>query len=54
MLEPYADKYDIVIMSPELGDMDAQFEAALPNAHGLIGGKRWELVVDNQCLSFWM
>lgn len=40
MLEPYADKYDIVIMSPELGDMDAQFEAALPNAHGLIGGNR--------------
>lgn len=40
MLEPYADKYDIVILSPELGDMDAQFEAALPNAHGLIGGNR--------------
>ncbi|PTT99650.1 bifunctional glyoxylate/hydroxypyruvate reductase B [Pseudomonas sp. HMWF031] len=40
MLEPYADKYDIVVMSPELGDMDAQFEAALPNAHGLIGGNR--------------
>ncbi|AKV09494.1 bifunctional glyoxylate/hydroxypyruvate reductase B [Pseudomonas fluorescens NCIMB 11764] len=40
MLEPYIDKYDIVIMSPKLGDMDVQFEAALPNAHGLIGGNR--------------
>ncbi|ANI63187.1 2-ketogluconate reductase [Pseudomonas sp. GR 6-02] len=40
MLEPYVDKYDIVIMSPQLGDMDAQFESALPNAHGLIGGNR--------------
>ena len=40
MLEPYADKYDIIIMNPELGDMDAQFEAAIPRAHGLIGGSR--------------
>lgn len=40
LLEPYNDKYNIIVMSPELGDMDAQFEAAISNAHGLIGGNR--------------
>lgn len=40
LLEPYKDKYNIIVMSPELGDMDAQFEAAIPSAHGLIGGNR--------------
>ncbi|WP_339544214.1 2-hydroxyacid dehydrogenase [Pseudomonas sp. RA_35y_Pfl2_P32] len=40
LLEPYKDKYNVIIMSPELGDMDAQFEAAISSAHGLIGGNR--------------
>ena len=40
LLEPYKDDYDVIIISPELGDMDAQFEAAISNAHGLIGGSR--------------
>lgn len=40
LLEPYKDKYNIIVMSPELGDMDAQFEAAIPSAYGLIGGNR--------------
>jgi gluconate 2-dehydrogenase len=38
LLEPYKDKYNVIIMSPEMGDMDAQFEAAIPRTHGLIGG----------------
>ena len=29
LLEPYKDKYNVIIRSPELGDMDAQFEAAI-------------------------
>lgn len=40
MLEPYKDKYNISILCPENGDMDAQFEAAIGDAHGLIGGNR--------------
>jgi gluconate 2-dehydrogenase len=40
MLEPYKDKYNVIIMRPEIGDMDAQFEAAIADAHGLIGGNR--------------
>jgi gluconate 2-dehydrogenase len=40
LLEPYKDKYNIIVMRPELGDMDAQFEDAIPSAHGLIGGNR--------------
>lgn len=40
LLEPYKDKYNIIVMSPELGDMDAQFEAAIPSAYGLNGGNR--------------
>ncbi|MCU7213620.1 2-hydroxyacid dehydrogenase [Pseudomonas sp. VE 196-7] len=40
LLEPYKNDYDVIIISPELGDMDAQFEAAISNAHGLIGGSR--------------
>lgn len=39
MLEPCKDKYDIIVI-PETGDIEAQFEAALPRAHGLIGGNR--------------
>lgn len=39
MLEPCKDKYDIIVI-PETGDTEAQFEAALPRAHGLIGGNR--------------
>ena len=38
LLEAYKDQYNIIILSPENGDMDAQFKAALPEAHGLIGG----------------
>ncbi|CAG8866120.1 2-hydroxyacid dehydrogenase [Pseudomonas fluorescens] len=40
LLETYKDQYNIIILSPENGDMDAQFQAALPEAHGLIGGNR--------------
>jgi gluconate 2-dehydrogenase len=40
LLEPYKEKYNIIVMRPELGDMDAQFEDAIPSAHGLIGGNR--------------
>ncbi|MDV7211981.1 2-hydroxyacid dehydrogenase [Azotobacter beijerinckii] len=40
MLLPYEGKYDIILLSPEHGDMDTQFRAAIPKAHGLIGGNR--------------
>jgi gluconate 2-dehydrogenase len=40
LLEAYKDQYNIIILSPENGDMDTQFQAALPEAHGLIGGNR--------------
>jgi gluconate 2-dehydrogenase len=40
LLEAYKDQYNIIILSAENGDMDAQFQAALPEAHGLIGGNR--------------
>ncbi|WP_223543980.1 2-hydroxyacid dehydrogenase [Pseudomonas sp. BF-B-28] len=40
LLEAYKDQYNIIILSPENGDMDVQFQAALPEAHGLIGGNR--------------
>lgn len=40
LLKPYKEKYNIIVMRPELGDMDAQFEDAITSAHGLIGGNR--------------
>lgn len=40
LLTPYADRYNIVILDAKNGDIDAQFQAALPSAHGLIGGNR--------------
>ena len=40
LLAPYADHYNIVILDAKNGDIDAQFQAALPSAHGLIGGNR--------------
>lgn len=36
LIEPYKDKYNIIVIRPELGDMDAQFDDAIPSAHGLI------------------
>lgn len=40
MLRPYQEQYNVIILQPELGDMDGQLRAALPHAHGLIGGNR--------------
>lgn len=40
LLTPYADRYNIIILDAKNGDIDAQFQAALPSAHGLIGGNR--------------
>ncbi|WP_095115199.1 D-glycerate dehydrogenase [Pseudomonas sp. Irchel 3F3] len=40
LLTPYADRYNVVILDAKNGDLDAQFRAALPSAHGLIGGNR--------------
>ena len=40
MLRPYENDYNIIILKPELGDMDAQLRDALPQAHGMIGGNR--------------
>ncbi|CAN7414294.1 2-hydroxyacid dehydrogenase [Pseudomonas brassicacearum] len=40
MLQPYEDKYNIIILNPEDADIDVQFSAAIPEAHGLIGGNR--------------
>ncbi|SEJ31469.1 gluconate 2-dehydrogenase [Azotobacter beijerinckii] len=40
MLLPYEEKYNIILLTPEHGDIDAQFRAAIHKAHGLIGGNR--------------
>lgn len=40
MFRPYEDHYNIVILNPEFGDIDAQLENVIPYAHGLIGGNR--------------
>lgn len=37
LLAPLADRYEIVVPSPDKGDINAQFAAALPRAHGLVG-----------------
>lgn len=40
LLAPYADQFNIIVLDPKEGDLDTQFQAALPEAHGLIGGNR--------------
>lgn len=40
LLAPFQQQYNIILLQPERGDTDAQFRAALPQAHGLIGGNR--------------
>lgn len=40
LFAPLRDQYNIILLQPELGDMEAQFRDALPRAHGLIGALR--------------
>ncbi|WP_017125690.1 2-hydroxyacid dehydrogenase, partial [Pseudomonas gingeri] len=37
MVERLRQDFDVVVPDPKLGDINAQFEEALPHAHGLIG-----------------
>ena len=40
LLAPFQDEFNILLLQPELGDVRAQFQQALPLAHGLIGNGR--------------
>jgi len=37
MIERLREEFEVIIPDPKLGDLNAQFDAALPHAHGLIG-----------------
>ena len=37
MVEQLRQDFEVIVPDPKLGDLNAQFDAALPHAHGLIG-----------------
>ena len=37
MVERLREDFNVIVPDPKLGDINAQFEEALPHAHGLIG-----------------